>query len=88
MVLGFLCRSHHHVMISLEVDWQSFKHVRVYLPLVPYIKYINNTTIIHKNRPKNTRIIMPLIPVANQAIRNRPAKFQKNPSETSQDFNG
>merc|ERR1711990_194862 len=56
---------HHRVITSLEFDWQSFKHVRVYLPLVPYIKYINNTTIINKNRPKNTRIIMPLIPVAN-----------------------
>ena len=48
-----------------EVNWQSFKYVRVYLPIVPYIKYINTTTIIHKNRPKNTRIIMPFIPIAN-----------------------
>ena len=57
IVLGFWCRSHLHATTSLEVDLQSFKHVRVYLPLVPYIKYIN-TTISHKSRPKNTRIIM------------------------------
>ena len=31
-------------------------------------------------------MIMLLIPIANQAIRNQPAKFQKNWSETSQDF--
>ena len=27
------------VIRSLEVNWQSFKHVRVYCPTVPYIKY-------------------------------------------------
>ena len=64
-VRGILCSFRPAVIRSLEVDWQSFKHVRVYLSIVPFIKYINTTTILHKNRPKNTRIIMPLIPVAN-----------------------
>ena len=48
----------------------------------------NTTTILNKNRPKNTQIIMPFTPIANEAMRNRPAKFQKNRSETSQVFHG
>ena len=64
-VLGIYCTYASKVIRPSEVDWQSFKYVRVYLPIVPYIKYINTTTILHKNRPKNTRIMMPFIPVAS-----------------------
>ena len=68
-VLGIQCNYAPEVIRPSEVDWQSFKHVRVYLPIVPYIKYINTTIISNKNRPKNTWIIMPVIPVANWAMR-------------------
>ena len=63
-VLEIPCSFASEVIRPSEVDWQSFKHVRVYFPIVHYIKYINATTILHKNRPKNTRIIMPFIPIA------------------------
>ncbi len=52
------CACTPEVISPSEVNWQSFKHVRVYLPIVPYTNYINTTTILHENRPKNTRIVM------------------------------
>ena len=76
--------------MTLEVDRQSFKHVRVHLPMVAYVNwtlpYSDYYNITQASRSKNTRSIMPFIPIANQAIRSRLAKFQNNRSESSVDI--
>ena len=48
----------HQGYTSLEVDWYSFKNVRIYLPIALSIKYVDTTTILHKNGPKNLKRVM------------------------------
>ena len=50
-VLRIRCPLDLGVMRTLEIDWQSFKHVRVNLPTVAYVNWtepIQTTTILHR----------------------------------------